>query len=337
MSTRTRIRLTALIVCASAVLPAAPAATASNGDRPAHDPRSQFPAFVLDHGRYRSFEAPDPGVQIFPGAINNRGVIAGEYIGPDRESGFVRNRRGRITRIDLPGVAGTQVDKINDRGQIVGVYSRVTPFLPGEGSRGYVLERGKVTRIDVPRARITVPHGINDRGRVVGQFTDANGAGHGFIWTHGRFTTIDVSGALDTVPLAINDRGHIVGSYVDVERAIHGFLLRGGVHATIDAPGGQLTFLFDINDRGQIIGFSATPTADDPLAGARGFVLRDGVEGPFTEIRFPGAPRTIARGIDDRGRIVGNYENPNATPSAQSTRTMPMPLLNALAERKERR
>jgi hypothetical protein len=41
-------------------------------------PRSQFPAFVLDRGRYESFEASDPTVQLFPGGINNRGVIVGE-------------------------------------------------------------------------------------------------------------------------------------------------------------------------------------------------------------------------------------------------------------------
>ena len=91
-----------------------------------------------------------------------------------------------------------------------------------------------------------------------------------------------------------------------------------------------------INVRGQIVGFSATPTADDSLAGARGFVLRDGVEGPFTEVRFPGAPRTVATGIDDRGRIVGAYEPPNATTGVQRARAMSMPLLDALAERKEK-
>jgi hypothetical protein len=116
-------------------------------------------------------------------------VIVGEYLAPDRESGFVRDRRGRITRIDLPGAAGTQVDKINDRGQIAASAS--------------------------------------------------------------------------------------------------------------------------------------TPTADDPFAGARGFVLRDGIEGPFTEVRFPGAPRTIATGMDDRGRIVGVYENPNYQSPTATPRPRP--------------
>jgi hypothetical protein len=104
-------------------------------------PRSQFPAFVLDRGRYESFEASDPTVQLFPGGINNRGVIVGEYIAPDRESGFVGDPRGRITRIDLPRAAGTQVDKINDRGQVA--VSAFTPTAddPFAGARGFVLRR----------------------------------------------------------------------------------------------------------------------------------------------------------------------------------------------------
>jgi probable HAF family extracellular repeat protein len=293
-------------------------------------PRSPTPAFVLDRGRYTSFEARDPAVQLFPGAINSRGVIAGEYLTPDRESGFVRDTRGRIIRIDLPGVAGTQVDKINDRGQIVGNFSKVSPFLPGDGSRGYVLTRGRVNRIDVPGARITAPHDINNHGRVVGQFTDRSGIERGFVWKQGRFTTFDVPGAAYTVPIAINDHGHIVGIYSDADGALHGFLLRDGVYTTVDAPGAPSTLLFDVNNRGQNVGFSAAPTAGDLFAGARGFVLRDGVDGPFTEIAFPGAPRTIATGIDDRGRIVGVYENPNTAPSAQRSRALAMPPLDVL-------
>ena len=101
------------------------------------------------------------------------------------------------------------------------------------------------------------------------------------------------------------------------------FVLDRGRYESFEAsdPTVQL-FPGGINDRGVIVVSAFTPTADDPSAGARGFVLRDGIEGPFTEVRFPGAPRTVATGIDDRGRIVGVYENPNyqsptATPRSE--------------------
>ena len=287
-------------------------------------PRSQFPAFVADRGRYRSFEAPDPDVQLGPSGITNRGEIVGEYITPTREIGFRRDTGGRIATIDLPGTASTQVDKINDRDQIVGSYSKTSPFLPaGPGTRGYLLHRGKVARIDVPGAVSTVPHGINDSGHIVGVYEDTAGVDHGFRWAHGRFTTFDAPGAVHTEALDINDRGHVVGIYNGGDGRIHGFMLRDGVYTTIDAPGATQTLPSAINDRGQVVVSSLAPTADDPFAGARGFVLREGVGGQFEEVRFPGAPRTIATGIDDRGRIVGIYENPNFEPDRLGARVQP--------------
>jgi len=334
MTTRTSAHLrvlTAVLVVAAVLAALAGGTAVANSRPPAGDesavPRSPFPAFVLERGRYTDFEASDPAVSLVPGSINDRGKIAGEYLAPTRESGFLRDTRGRITRIDLPGAAGTQVDKINDRGQIVGNYSEQAASLPNATSRGFLLRRGKVTRIDVPGAMNTVPHGINDRGQVVGKYTDAGGTDRGFLWTRGRVRTFDVPGSSFTEPIAINDRGRIVGIYGDADGAIHGFLRRRGAYVTIDAPDVTVTLPSDINDRGEIVISGLTPTEADPLAGARGFVLREGVKGPFTPIGFPGAPRSLATGINDRGRIVGVYENPNATPAAQRSR---MPLLDAL-------
>ena len=60
-------------------------------------PRTQFPGFVLDRGRYRTIEAPEPGVLQYPFDINDGGQISGEYVRvgsdgiPDSESGFLRD------------------------------------------------------------------------------------------------------------------------------------------------------------------------------------------------------------------------------------------------------
>ena len=55
-----------------------------------------------------------------------------------------------------------------------------------------------------------------------------------------------------------------------------------------------------------------------------------GVKGPFTPIDFPGAPRTVAIDINDRGQIVGAYENPDATPDAsESPMQMPMMMMSS--------
>jgi probable HAF family extracellular repeat protein len=282
-------------------------------------PRSRLPGFVLERGRYSAFETVNPSVRLGPAGINDRGEIAGEFLAPTRESGFLRDKRGRLTKIDIRGAAGTQLEEINNRGQIVGAYNETSPFLPNPdaGSRGFVLTRHRVTRIDVPDATSTVPHGINDRGRVVGVFEDGDGRDHGFLWTHGRFRRFDVPGALFTEPLAINNRGQIVGIYAGADGAIHGFLRSNGGYTTIDAPGAAFTIPLGINDRGEVVGGSSADPSGLPV---RGFVLRSGVDGPFTPVDVPGALNTLPAGNNNRGQIVGAYENPNAAPSSASAR-----------------
>ena len=113
----------------------------------------------------------------------------------------------------------------------------------------------------------------------------------GFLLDRGRFMRFDAPRAgIETAPNSIDNLGRIVGSCVDddADATYHGFLR--------DA-------------RGQIAGF----ILDDPvtLAGARGFLLAKGVGGPFTPVDVPGAPRNLVRGLNDRGQLVGSYENPN--------------------------
>jgi probable HAF family extracellular repeat protein len=288
---------------------------------------------VLERGRYTIIEAPDPGVWLFPFDINNRGQLAGEYVrvGPDgigdSESGFLRDRRGRVTVLDIPGAKGTEVVKLNDRGQVVGEYSQDTPIVNNSANpRDYLWDRGRVTTIEIPGADPvrTEPLGLNNRGQVVGPYLDRNGALHGFLWDEGRITTIDVPGATGTSPTAVNDRGQLLGVYTDAAGAFHGFVLSRGRYVSFDAPDqGDFPLPLDINNRGQIVGY----TVDDPvtMAGARGFLLAKGARGPATPISFPGAPGTIATGINDQGQIVGFYENPNAAPSRQPTGGQPQP------------
>jgi hypothetical protein len=64
------------------------------------------------------------------------------------------------------------------------------------------------------------------------------------------------------------------------------------------------------------VGYTLAPTATDPFAGARGFLLASGARGPFTPIDVPGAPRSIAYGLNDAGVIVGQYENTAAAVKA---------------------
>ena len=270
--------------------------------------------FVASGDRYTAFETRESDATIYPSGINDQGQITGEYVRSDGESAFVRSSDGRLTTFDVRGAKGTEASKINDGGQIVGRYSEDTPLVDDSSRvRGFVRSRrGAITRLDYPDAQHTLPTGINDRGDVVGYFVDSGGTTHGFVWRDGRFTTLDVPRATAPTPVDINDRGDVVGVYLDAAGAPKGFLLSKGRYRTIAAPGAPTTIPFGINDDGQIVGY----TADDlEQTGARGFLLSEGPDGPFTPISVPGAPKTVALGISDRGDVVGLHENPD--PDAQ--------------------
>jgi hypothetical protein len=80
-------------------------------------------------------------------------------------------------------------------------------------------------------------------------------------------------------------------------------------------PASGATWARGINNRGQVAGFTLSPSDTDPLAGGRGFVLAKGVNGPFTPVDVPGAPRNLVFGLNDLGQIVGVYENIAGTPT----------------------
>jgi uncharacterized membrane protein len=157
---------------------------------------------------------------------------------------------------------------------------------------------------------------------VVGDYLDANGAGHGYLWEKGRFTSIDVRDAAATTITALNEPGETVGLYFDAAGTSHRFFrtARGRI-STVDAAGVLITLPFDVNNRGQIVGITTTAPSLGPEDNeVHRFVLRDGAGGPFTRIDAPGATDTGASGIDNRGRVVGLYQKPSATPSALRAR-----------------
>jgi hypothetical protein len=100
--------------------------TATSWDGSSTRPRTGVPGFLLDRGRYtpvaipRRLAATAPQ-GIVPTGINDRHQIVGEYIDDGLMSrGFLLDKGGRFTRIDVPGALGTNAAKINNRGQIVG-------------------------------------------------------------------------------------------------------------------------------------------------------------------------------------------------------------------------
>jgi probable HAF family extracellular repeat protein len=294
------------------------------------DPREiPSPAFLLAGGRYTTIRVPGARTHAYANGINDRGQIAGGFDnpssdGPDgRGHAMVLRRDGSLLRFDVRGAVATLANKINDRGQVVGGFNPTDISIGVPGTKGFLRGPRGLQVITVPGSIETQALGINNLGVVVGEYIDADGSFHGFRWKHGRFTTIDGPGSLGGAVFDVNDRGHMVGAYFTDSGGARGFLLRNGSYRTFDAPYGPIDLPGDINNRGQIVGFSlADPTGTQ----SHGFLLGRGVGGPFTRVDFPGTAKTIVRGIDDRGRIVGIYGNPEAAPTPTARRAHATPL-----------
>ena len=89
--------------------------------------------------------------------------------------GFLLDKHGSLTTIDVPGASSTQPLGINPRGDISGMYSA------GGTTHGFLLDKdGSFTSIDVPGASSTAAQGINPQGDIVGTYS-AGGITHGFL------------------------------------------------------------------------------------------------------------------------------------------------------------
>ena len=314
--------LAVLAVCGSASPPAEAQAVAPAADEPAP---LTLRGYLLDlrKGRFTTIAPPD-AIATKVGEINNRGEIVGGYSDGTAVHNFLRDRKGRYTTIDPPGAAGLEIgtNDINDRGEIAGWY------VDAAGTyRSFLRDRrGAFTAIEHPDANGTSPYGsgrgvygINDRDEMVGTYA-AGGTIHGFVRDRkGAFTTIDYPGAAETSLVEINERGQLVGSYSEVPGAMNAaprnFVLDmdRGVYTPIEPPGATYAVVDDINNRGEIVGLFID-------AGGRyhGF-LRDR-RGAFTTIDHPdSAPLGgAAGGIDDHGRIVGEYYDYVSTDTRES-------------------
>jgi uncharacterized membrane protein len=175
-----------------------------------------------DEGVFSTIDFPGAGGATVVQAINDRGQIVGIYDDFDGTSGgFLRDKGGRFTKIEVPGASYTTIHGINKRGQVVGAFLEggVTPnpdgTLPPGVVRGFLWERGRFTTRDVPGSIWTQPFGINDRGEVSGGYYDRIGKQHGFVLQKGKYTTIDAPRPIDdfsngNIAWGINDRGEVV-------------------------------------------------------------------------------------------------------------------------------
>jgi uncharacterized membrane protein len=183
--------------------------------------------FLLSGGDFTAINVPG-GVHTDALGINEQGDIVGVYDTGDVtiQIGFVL-RKGHFTSIQDPSAAPlhTQLNDINDRGQIVGLYIDTAGIF-----HGLLLDDGNFATIDFPDAvGGTLASGINSQGQIAGRYLSGPGGNQGFVLRKGDYEPVVFPGSRATAVHGINESGQLVGFY----RAVgggprHGFIAKLG-------------------------------------------------------------------------------------------------------------
>jgi len=224
-------------------------------------------------------------------------LVVGYYTdAAQKQHGFWYNDSSRtFTRYDVPGSGGTQINKINDLGYMVGKY------VVGTVSHGFLyhLGRNTLTTIDFPGATATNIHGINNRNKMVGRYRDTAGGWHGFVYSGQDFTVIDYPGAVETYCSDIDEAGNMVGFYKKTTGMLLGFYYDGSTFTSIEYQGAKYVKAWDINGENRVAG-----NLMDKKEKIRGF-LYDGIDMTFVD--YPLAYHTYCGGLNDENIVVGGY------------------------------
>jgi uncharacterized membrane protein len=182
--------------------------------------------------------------------VDAGGRVVGGYAGRDgRTHGFVWQDRSYQT-VDAPDASGTTLIRINDQGQLLGVYDD-----DRHACHSFLLRNGKFAAVQVD-GNPTEALDLNNHGAIAGSYLGRDGKLHGFLQNYGSVTTIDFPEALGTAATSVNDEGVVVGYYLDTQHQVHGYLREhDGLLTDINVPGADgFTLPFGVAAGEQTVG-----------------------------------------------------------------------------------
>jgi uncharacterized membrane protein len=243
--------------------------------------------------------------------INEAGDIVGFAIGLCYNDRAFIWKAGSPSIQFLPMPAGTSSSRahgINDKGQIVGVWTH--PTHPGSG--GFMIDNGVFIGMGtLPGGNWSEAYDVNDDGVAVG-FWGNTIVGPGLLamsWQDGAMS--DLSPLLaepSSVAYAINDAGWITGFVSPVNYNFDGrAFIWDGTQLTVlpPAPGAYTSFGRAINGLGQVAGWG-NADCDPPQ---KSCLIRRGFFWNGNEMialgSLPGYPNVRPYGLNDAGQIVG--------------------------------
>lgn len=186
--------------------------------------------FLAAYGRVVTIAYPG-AMQTVPLGINNLDVVVGYYTRKDQSKhGFIRLPWGHYTTIDFPNSTMTELDDINNWGQIAGTYASAT------GYQSFRMNlRGTMTDTSLPDMQYTWPASMTDSGVVVGS-VQAFAALYSRAFA-GANLIFDLPG-WGTRATGITRSGYVVGYYYSVNSSTC-----MGRMAYVRSPSGDYTYL----------------------------------------------------------------------------------------------
>jgi len=235
-------------------------------------------------------------------AINNKGVITGDYIDSSGVQHGMTLAGKTLTTFDgPPGSFGIAAYGINNLGVVAGWYDDANG-----NSHGFMLANGTRTKVNFPRAISTQVNGINDNGWLVGTYFDSAGNGHGFYF-NGKYHNVDVPGGSFTVAWAINDANLMTVYTTNSNGAFDAYTFDGTTFTLANVPGAASSVIHGINNNGDM-----NYTIFDSSGNRHGVLFQ---AGSFTQFDDPkGINATRADGLNDHLRQVGRYSPASGNP-----------------------
>ena len=209
-----------------------------------------------------------------------------------------------VSTFDYPGstVTQTQPQKINDLGDIVGIF--VDTSL---ASRGFTrLSNGHFSPPIVDpndTSNFTEGRGINNSRLVCGDYLDSAGAFEGFFLSGHTYTNYVVPNSTFTVVLGVNNVGDFSGSDIPTGGIQEAFLNIGGTVTEFTVPNATATLAYQLNATNQSCGYYIDS------AGVTHGLFRDSNGTIHAPIDPVGSTGTILFGNNDMNLIVGRYSD----------------------------
>jgi hypothetical protein len=234
-------------------------------------------------------------------AINNSGVIAGDYLDSSgAQHGMLLEGKKLVTAdrsdcLTSPGV-GVTFFGLNNKNKAAGWCQSMSSAYVG-----FTYSKGKFADISIPGATLGEANGVNDRDEVVGTYVDSSGAQHGFSLAGTKLTTLDVPSASGTVAWGINNHGLITAYGAGSPGFVSAYTKDEGKHWTSfsDPKAGSLgTVIHTPNNAGEIVGTYFDGGLNEHLT----FFTGD----KYYEYDDQGL-HTRGDGINDKVEIVGRY------------------------------